>query len=54
VTPCEQCRRAPATVELSFRVRCATPVKRLCDACARTVAPQSPFALKPLERAEKK
>jgi len=48
VTLCEQCRRAAATVHLSWQSRCATRAKLLCDACARAPNLPAPFTLRPL------
>jgi len=48
VTPCEQCHRAEASVALTWQVRCTTMVRRLCEACARSVELSVPFTLTPL------
>jgi protein-arginine kinase activator protein McsA len=45
---CEQCRRAEATLNLTYQLSCASREKRLCDACARSIDLPYPFTLKAL------
>ena len=48
MTPCQQCRSAPATVRLTYASACATREKLLCDPCARAIRLTVPFTLVPL------
>ncbi|MBI3857809.1 MAG: hypothetical protein HY293_19175 [Planctomycetes bacterium] len=45
---CDECRRAEATLTLSFKAGCSARVKPLCEPCSRSRSLTIPFALNPL------